>query len=1158
MAIRTLFTRLSLALLALTLLAGATLAEPARIAVRAWAHDGHGRIAFQWASAEPYRAAIEEGGLVVRFDHPFTADYGSVTDQLGSYVTGVVPGEDGRSVRFELTGDFRVRSESYDNVVAIDLLPATEVKAAATPPVRTVATGAPAAEAASPPRVAVRRGEHDAYSRLVFDWPRKVEYETMQEGDRVTIRFAAPASLDLSEVNRDLPAFVGRLSAQSGADGSETRFAVPEGSDLRHFRLGNKIVVDVMRPKPGAGNGKSGTGVEERRAAAPQPSTAAASKPSAAPKPDVAADTGAGKPAAMPAAPPAAKPAARPSTLPVVESPRAPAHAAPAPAPRNLLADTDVQGASAAAPSSLPSDLPTVVIEPERRGDATRLVFAWHEATGLAAFERGGNWYFVFDRKAIVDDGEVRAGYGSDIVEAEQVAHGGATVVRIRATDKVYPEVSRRDFRWIADFLPTPAPPLGKVIDVKPQPRAEGGPEIFFPVTDAAPRVSFTDPEVGDTIIAVPLLSEGPGVATGRAFTQFEVLPSRLGVAMAVRADDLAVEVAATGVRVTARDGLLLSRTAAASAFEMQAESGGGTIAMKPSLLKLAEWRRDGAGPFNLVRQDLQRALALAPEGGRAAARMDLAKFYLGHRFYADALGVLERLVAKSRDVALDPVYLAMRGLAEYGLGRYEEARQIFDRPAFDDIPEIGLWRAAVSARLKDWTAARLEFATGADAMPVMDPESRIAFTLQQVEAMMQLDEPDRAEATLDILERDEKPFIEPRQRSWINLARGRLAFLDGAFDEARERLDATIAGVDRKAAVEARLEKVKLREAMNEITPEEKAAELEGLRFTWRGDDFERHLLVDLGEHYIAEHKYAEGLNTLRQAVGYFPKSSETQSIARRMSEVFTGLYVSGEADSLPPIQALGLYYDFQELTPVGRAGDEMVRRLAERLVSVDLLGNAADLLQHQVKYRLKGAEQSEVAARLAVIYLLDRQASSALEVLRTTNNLGLEAPIRETRAHLEARALVDLERYGEALSLLRNDASHEAQMLRADVHWRSRDWAAAEKAYQALLGERWNDESPLDRSDLEHVMKRAVALSMANDWEALAELRGRYGPLLHDTPESDAFEVITAQVNRDETDFRQLASSIAQVNRLEAFMTNYRQQLERGGLFTPSEPNT
>ena len=51
------------------------------------------------------------------------------------------------------------------------------------------------------------------------------------------------------------------------------------------------------------------------------------------------------------------------------------------------------------------------------------------------------------------------------------------------------------------------------------------------------------------------------------------------------------------------------------------------------------------------------------------------------------------------------------------------------------------------------------------------------------------------------------------------------------------------------------------------------------------------------------------------------------------------------------PPVSAvdaLSLYYDFRDLTPIGRKGDEMIRTLADRLVALDLLDQALVIAPH------------------------------------------------------------------------------------------------------------------------------------------------------------------------------------------------------------------
>ncbi|MFX8778105.1 hypothetical protein ABTM50_19550, partial [Acinetobacter baumannii] len=90
------------------------------------------------------------------------------------------------------------------------------------------------------------------------------------------------------------------------------------------------------------------------------------------------------------------------------------------------------------------------------------------------------------------------------------------------------------------------------------------------------------------------------------------------------------------------------------------------------------------------------------------------------------------------------------------------------------------------------------------------------------------------------------------------------------------------------------------------------------------------------------------------------------------------------------------GLFYDFRELTPAGARGDEMIRKLADRLAQVDLLGRAAELLDHQVRNRLKGEERARTAVRLAVIQLLDKRAEAALKTIQDTAGPDIPAAIQ------------------------------------------------------------------------------------------------------------------------------------------------------------------
>ena len=189
------------------------------------------------------------------------------------------------------------------------------------------------------------------------------------------------------------------------------------------------------------------------------------------------------------------------------------------------------------------------------------------------------------------------------------------------------------------------------------------------------------------------------------------------------------------------------------------------------------------------------------------------------------------------------------------------------------------------------------------------------------------------------------------------------------------------------------------------------------------------------LARLYTDDNRYRDSFYVMRSALAAHPNSDMTRRIQHEAATTFDALFLAGKGDALPAIDALALFYDFRELTPIGRRGDEMIRRLADRLVSVDLLDQAADLLQYQVDHRLQGAARAQVATRLAVIYLMNRKADRALATLRATRTADLANELRNQRLLLEARALSDMGRHDLALEVIGNLEGREAIRLRSDI---------------------------------------------------------------------------------------------------------------------------
>src|SRR5690606_16535147 len=159
-------------------------------------------------------------------------------------------------------------------------------------------------------------------------------------------------------------------------------------------------------------------------------------------------------------------------------------------------------------------------------------------------------------------------------------------------------------------------------------------------------------------------------------------------------------------------------------------------------------------------------------------------------------------------------------------------------------------------------------------------------------------------------------------------------------------------------------LRKVDLQLAEEAITAAEAVEMLDRLRYVWRGDGLEFRILRRLGELEIAAGRYRDGPATLQRAAAHFPDDPGAPELADQMRAAFRELYLKGSADALRPVTAIALFKEFRELVPAGKQGDEMIRRLADRLVAVDLLENAAGLLQHQVAYRVEGPAKGELGA--------------------------------------------------------------------------------------------------------------------------------------------------------------------------------------------------
>jgi len=1185
-------------LLAGLLLAGGAAVRPAAadpVGVIGAAENGFDRLIFSWPSPVQYSAERFGDALVIRFSRPIEGPVAEAASGLGKFVRSARIGSDGRSVVVELTGNHRMRTDRAGNQVVLDLM-ARGTDPAPTPvaqpgPAAQPTPAAPATAATdSSPTLGIRTGQHPDYDRIVFDWRQPVEFQVEAANGEARIRFDRPARIDDAAVRRRLPDALRGFASQTTGDALVVTVPVPAGRSVDAFRSGPKVVLDIRRdgkgrvaagapapaepprgPAPAAPAGVPPAHTAEATAPAthtppaPTPPAAAVAPAPHAPAPHAPAPHAPAPQTPAPAAPqPAAGHAPRAvPTPPVAEAPAplppAAGHGVPPAAghgamqtPAGSTAEPTLSGGGAvgaehATPASISG--PPLKVTASVANDTMSLRFEWTEPVAVAVFPRAGHVWTAFDREVTFDLTEVEASGSQVVGRPEQIPVHGGSVLRIPVVEGINPRVWRDGSAWVLDLQPQASrPDVPLRIDaqmVSPQ-----GPRLFIPVEGVGRPVVVRDPEVGDSLFLVPITPLSRGVDGERSYPEVSILPSVQGVVVRPRLDGVEVSVLPDGIAVTVEGGLLLSGPSARAnedAFNGRRFDGLPAGLPPGRIFDMSNWRLGDANDFLRERQALQLRISEATSISRSGPRLELAQFYFARGLAAEAIGLLRTIEQSDEDLAKRPDVKALRGASDFMLGRYEEAEASLADPALNGYSEAELWRGAASAAQGKWNEAVEHFARAGEIPGGYPRNYTTELALLAAEAAIRAGDYRGAGSFLDVVA---EGAPTPGEKARLDFLRGRVLQASGDLETAVDIWQRLADGEDRWARVRSERALIELDLSEGKISDKEAADRLDQLRYAWRGDRLEFELLHELGRLRLKENEYGAGLDALRQAVTFFPNNPETKETAQELTKAFSDIFTHGAIEGMTPLQALALYDEFRELTPVGQAGDKIIEGLADRLVRVDLLDRAARLLDRQVKFRLQGVEKARVGARLAVIHLLDRQPDSAIKALDESVAPGLGSDLALERRRLRARAIFELGDAQGALKLLEGDNSREADLLLSDIYWRTQNWVEAAKVFRRLVGNAGLDGSRIKPDVAQFILNWAVSLSLSDNAEGLNRLRQLYATQMDNTPYREAFRLITNSTSSQPGDFMKLTERFEEIGRFQAFLSSYREKLKEGSL--------
>jgi hypothetical protein len=1096
--------------------------------------DGFARLVFRFEKEVPANVRVNFPIMVVTFQKPVAISVGRLNAGASDFISAARVDPDGTAIRIALTHNVKFHTIAAAERFYLDLLPENWTGVMPGLPqqvVEELANRALEAErqlrqqrlGAKPqkrPLIRVKVATQPTFTRYVFTMPEMANVVPERGDGKLSLEFDEPIRWDLADARAAMPKTLKSIASDVEYDSVTVTFAFNGTPKVRTFREDRSIVVDVGHDDAAPDAPK----VAAKPDAATKPASGAAlaiEPPQTVPAKEGVKETVDAPPAKTEPAPPklevAAPPAPPAPTTPPPPAKAADATPAPLPAAKPAAAEHKRPAPRADAP---------VVVELRHAGNTLRAEFPFVTETPAAVFQRADTLWLVFDNAAKIDLAAFKND-ASHIIRAAMQERGadGEAIVRLRLERPRLVSLNADGPGWIvtlADAITTPSRPLTIARSIVGKNRAS----IAIPFAHPRKLHVLADRAIGDRLMVITALGPARGFVKGQNFVELRALPSTHGVVLQPLADDVSAELAVDKITITRPGGLSLSPTVLAP----QPMAGG----VRALTFDTQLWSYDKEANFTKRQDELIRIAAMAPASKRKQARLNLARFYLARDMAAEAKAVLDVTLADKKG-GEDITGNVLRAVADLGLARPKDALKELSTPPIGNQLDAPIWRAIADARLAKWAPAHDAFKAVDHAISALPLEYQRMALQAALHAAIEVHDfagADRIVNELDTI------GVSPEMEPEMAVLNGRLDEALGRNEDALANYHTAAASRDRRAAAQGRLREIVLRYSIGEMPRKDVIAGLELLTTIWRGDDVEAEGLKLLAHLYTEDGRYRDAFHVMRTALLVHPNSELTRQIQDEAAVTFDSLFLGGKGDGLPPIEALGLFYDFRDLTPIGRRGDEMIRRLADRLVAVDLLDQAAELLQHQVDHRLQGGARAQVATRLAVIYLMNHKPERALATLQATRTAELSNDLRDQRLLLEARALSETGRHDLALELIANIDSREAIRLRSDILWAAKRWRDAAEQIEILYGERWRDFTPLTETERFDILRAAIGYSLGEESIGLARFRERYAAKMANTPDGRAFDIVSAPTGNAGAEFQDIAKKIAAVNSLGTFL--------------------
>ena len=742
-----------------------------------------------------------------------------------------------------------------------------------------------------------------------------------------------------------------------------------------------------------------------------------------------------------------------------------------------------------AAASMMPRPRQLRRVQTQAGNDSVRIDFPYEVEKPVAAYRLGSHVFFIVGTSH--NEAPDLSGIGEGIQAQVEIDRAQDITIFSFAMPRQEPfRLLQRDGLWSLS--------LGALGSLAAKPltlRRDADGQAIFDLS-AARFVHHHDHKTG--LKRLVALAQGPVTPylTRNEYPQFAIEASAHSLVITPFGEGFSLERdGATRVVLQRKGGLLLSNAT------MQETSFFDTGA-KP-VIDLARWERDTAqAGLGSLRVRLDTASATSGLK-RALSRIELARLYAAQGLFIEALGPFRVALEDEPSLRGEADLLLEQAIYAAMAQRCDIAEPLLNLAILRGRGQTLLWSAYCAAKRNQNVIALMQYRAAISILPQHPIPLRWALSLSLIDVAMIEREYELAQRIVNDLAALPVESYEVAQLEW---RRARIAEELGDTTRAMAHYEPLLDHANPVIAVAARVAQAELilRTGLGPVA--EARAEIERVAISWHGDTIAARALTTMARYYAGQNDWRAAFSAARRALERYAGDPAIGALEEDMKARFEDLMAS-DPSTLGPAQLVALFFDFREFAPHGTRGDQLVLRLVHRLIALDLLDEAAQLLRFQIDYRLQGVARAQAAETLVSVEIARQDPQAALRILDETRFSELPEDLARRRLLLQAKALSATKRPHVALDLISEERGSDVLMLRVDIAWENELWLLAGETLEAALGEVWRGDAPLNNDERAMVLRAALAYLRAQDELSLDRLRTKFLAKMSASPDAQTF---------------------------------------------------